>query len=238
MEKCIAIVLAAGSGKRMGTQVKKQYMELSGYPVLYHTLRVFQESDLIGGIVLVTGAEDMEYCRREIVDRYSFSKVEKIVSGGKERYNSVWKGLLAIDKCDYVFIHDGARAFVTEDILVRCLESVRVNRACVAAVRAKDTMKLENGKGFIERTINRDLLWTVQTPQVFEYELIRDCYERLLRDEEELAKRGIAITDDTLALELYSKVPCALVEGSYENIKLTTPEDIVNGESILRGRKG
>lgn len=236
MEKSVAIVLAAGSGKRMGGAVKKQYIELCGYPVIYYALKEFTES-FVDEIVLVVSPGDEEYCRKEIVDKFDFKKVTHIIGGGKERYNSVYEGIKAAGECDYIFIHDGARAFVTQDILNRCLESVRENRACVAAVRAKDTMKLENGKGHIEKTINRDLLWTVQTPQVFSAALIRECYEKMLSQEKELCDKGIAITDDTLAIELFSDVSCALVEGSYENIKLTTPEDIVQGEAILNKRK-
>ncbi len=233
--KCTAIVLAAGSGRRMGGNVKKQYLEMNGFPVIYYALKAFQES-FVDEIIMVVSPGDEEYCGREIVSRYGFDKVRRIVPGGKERYNSVYAGIMASEGADYIFIHDGARAFVTEDILERCLESVQKNRACVAAVKAKDTIKLEDGSGFVKETLNRNLLWTIQTPQVFEAALIRDCYERLLASEALLLAKGIAITDDTMAVETFSDVKIHLVEGSYDNIKITTPEDMVVGEAILRKR--
>lgn len=231
----VAIVLAGGSGSRMKSSVKKQYMELCGYPVLYYSLKTFQES-FVNRIILVVTPGDEEYCRREIVDKYGFDKVTTIVPGGVQRYHSVFNGLSAAGECDVVMIHDGARAFVTEDILERCAQAVKETGACVAAVQAKDTIKLENGSGFVKETLNRNLLWTIQTPQVFSYDLILDCYRKLIASEEELGQKGIAITDDTMAVETFSDVPIKLVEGSYENIKITTPDDLTLGEVILRKR--
>jgi len=232
MSKCVAIILAAGSGKRMKSDVKKQYIALLGKPLIYYSLKAFEES-FIDEIVLVVSPGDIEYCQSEIVDKYGFKKVVHIVEGGKERYNSVFNGIKAAGECDYIFIHDGARAFVDADILGRCLEAVKESRACVAGMPAKDTIKLADGEGFVKETLNRNLLWTIQTPQVFEKSLIEECYQQLIDSEEQLLAKGIAITDDTMAVETFSEVKVRLVEGSYNNIKVTTPEDIALGEAIL-----
>lgn len=230
--KTTAIILSAGSGKRMGSSVKKQYIEMAGKPVIYYSIKAFEDSG-VDEIVLVASAGDEQYCKDEIVDRYGFKKVKSIVAGGAERYNSVFNGLMASKGCDYVFIHDGARPFVDNEIIERCLEAVMQKKACVTAVKVKDTIKLEDGDGNIEQNLNRDLLWAMQTPQVFDFELIRDCYDKMIRDEKSLLEKGIKITDDTMAVELYSDVKVALVEGSYNNIKITTPEDLIVGERIL-----
>lgn len=233
--KNAAIVLAAGTGKRMGGAVKKQYMELMGHPVLYYTLKAFEDS-FIDEVLLVTSPEDMEYCQKEIIDRYSLKKVTGMVAGGKERYHSVYNGLFSLDECDYVFIHDGARCFIDEGVLNRAFEAVKKYDAVVSAVKVKDTIKVDDGKGFIANTPDRASLWAVQTPQVFRYDLITKCYADLLDNEETLLRKGINITDDTMAVEYFSDKKVFLCEGSYENIKLTTPEDINQGEAILRSR--
>ncbi len=232
-----AIVLSAGSGKRMNSDVKKQYMLLGDHPVIYYSLKAFQES-FADEIILVVSPGDEEYCRTEIVDKYSFDKVKKIVPGGKERYDSVQAGLKASGQSDFIFIHDGARPFVTGDILDRCLREVKSYDAVVAAVPSKDTVKLVDDDGFISETLNRDHLWNMQTPQVFKGSLIKDCYDRLLESADELAQNGVAITDDTMAVELFSDVRVRPVMGSYDNIKITTPEDITMGGVILERMKG
>lgn len=237
MAGSVAIVLAAGSGRRMNIGVKKQYMELLGYPLVYYSLKAFEES-FIDSVVMVVSPGDEQYCRQEIVEKYSFKKVKEIVPGGAERYNSVYAGLMAAGDADYVFIHDGARAFLEQGILERCYKAVQESRACVAGMPAKDTIKLSDGSGFVKETLNRNLLWTIQTPQVFETKLIRECYKKLLEAEAELKAQGVAITDDTMAVETFSDVKVRLVEGSYDNIKVTTIEDIALGKAILEKRVG
>lgn len=234
--RTIGIVLAAGSGKRMNSTTKKQFMELAGKPVIYYGLKVFEES-FIDEIILVTSKDDIEYCQKEIVEKYGFNKVSAVISGGRERYHSVYEGLKAARDCDYVFIHDGARAFVDADILDRTLAAVVENKACVAGMPCKDTIKLSNQSGFVDKTLDRRYLWTIQTPQVFDYSLIRKCYDELIEREEELIAEGVSITDDTMVVEAFSDTQIKLVEGSYNNIKITTPEDIVMGEAILRNRE-
>ena len=165
-ERTLAVLLAAGSGKRMGSKTKKQYMQLGGKPVIYYSLKTFQDS-FIDEIVLVVSPGDVEFSRKEIVERYGFDKVRHIVEGGAERYHSVAIGLNSVPDFDYVFIHDGARPLVTEDILENSLAGVRQYGACVAGVPVKDTIKIADKERKISATPNRNLMWTVQTPQVF-----------------------------------------------------------------------
>lgn len=233
----IAIVLAAGRGKRMKSETAKQYLLLGGKPMLYYSLKTFQESRL-DHIILVTSPEDHEYVRREIVEKYDFSKVKGIVAGGKERYHSVYNGLQQAKKYaagqSYVFIHDGARPFVTEEILERAFDAVKEHDACVVGMPVKDTIKIADKSGFAVNTPNRSLVWLIQTPQIFEFSLIVQAYEELIAKEEELFKAGIQVTDDACVVELFTDQRVKLVEGTYENIKITTPEDLKVAEQFLK----
>ena len=231
-KKTAAIVLAAGRGSRMKSDMQKQYLLLKGKPVLYYSLKAFEDS-FIDEIVLVTGKEEIEYCRREIVDRYGFQKVSRIAAGGKERYHSVFCGLQALSDCDYVFIHDGARPLVTKEILERAYAAVQKEHACVVGMPVKDTIKLADEEGYAQDTPRRDLLWTVQTPQVFEFPLILSAYTAFMNREQELLAQGVKITDDAMVAEYFSDARIRLVEGSYENLKITTPEDLLIAEALL-----
>ena len=237
--KTTAIVLSAGRGTRMNSDVAKQYLPLKGRPVLFYCMDIFQKS-FIDEIVLVCAEEDIEYCKTEIVDKFGFSKVSKIVSGGKERYNSVYNGLCAIEddaelnnEERYVFIHDGARPFVDIDMLNRVLEEVRIHKACITGVPVKDTIKVSDKEGFVCDTPNRSSLYQVQTPQVFEYKLIKDAYKEVLENEKKLREQGISITDDAMIVEAVSDTKVKIVEGSYRNIKITTPEDMIVAASFI-----
>ena len=225
--RCAAIVLAAGRGSRMKSDVQKQFMLLNEKPLLYYSLSCFQNSGLINEIILVTSPGMEEYCRESVVDKYSFRKVTAIVPGGKERYDSVYAGLKACREPDYVFIHDSARPFVTEEILQRNLEDVRKTGACITAVPAKDTIKIADAEGFVKETPARDRLWIVQTPQVFSYSLIRKAYESCM------AEGMDGITDDAMAAERAGNAKVLFSMGSYRNIKITTPEDLVMAEAFL-----
>ena len=227
---CTAIVLAAGEGKRMHSKVQKQFITLKGKPVLYYSLVCFQKSPEIQDIILVTSEESLEFCRREIVDAFGFSKVKKIVPGGKERYDSVYQGLAVCENCDYVFIHDGARPFITEEILARASQAVKKYKACAVGMPSKDTVKIADEEQMIAQTPKRNLVWNIQTPQVFAYSLIREAYEKARTDNME------NITDDAMVAELYGNVKIPLIEGSYENIKITTPEDLFIAEKILQSK--
>lgn len=218
--KNVAVVLAAGQGKRMKSKVQKQFLLIKEKPVLYYTLNAFEESPLISDIILVTGKDEIEYCQQEIVDKYNFEKVRKIVAGGKERYHSVHNGIQAIDRADYVLIHDGARPFVDGEMIERVCEAVKVHKACVVGMPVKDTIKIADEKGFAAQTPDRRKVWQIQTPQTFEYNLIKEAYEKLLANEPE------GITDDAMVVETMTNHEVKLVEGSYRNIKITTPEDL------------
>lgn len=223
--KTTAIVLAAGSGKRMNSDVKKQYLKMNQKPVLFYSLQAFENS-FIDQIILVTAAEEKEYCQTEIIDKYNFKKVHKIVTGGKQRYHSVMNALMETEECDYIFIHDGARPFVTQDMLHRLYEMVSETKACVAAMPVKDTIKIADEDGFIESTPNRSLVWNIQTPQVFAFPLIKEAYLDLKDKKDKIIKDGIQITDDAMVVEYFTGHKIKLVEGSYYNIKITTPEDL------------
>lgn len=229
--KCVAIVLAAGQGKRMHSDVPKQYLLIREKPVLYYSLKTFQDSP-IDRIILVTSENDIDYCRQCIVERYGFDKVTDIVAGGKERYHSVYEGIKAAGACDYLFIHDGARPFVTKEILDRAYRCVTEYDACVIGVPVKDTVKIADENGFAASTPKRDLVWMIQTPQVFSYQLIKDAYTLLIEKENQILSQGIRITDDAMVVEAFTDKKVKLVEGSYENIKITTPEDLKIAESF------
>ena len=231
--KNAAIVLAGGSGRRMHSNVKKQYLIIGDKPVLYYSLEAFQSSSLIDEIILVCSREDIEQCREEIVVRYGFTKVKKIVAGGKERHDSVFEGLKALEDCAYVMIHDGARPFIDEEMLERIWSQLPSVRACTVGMPVKDTIKLSDTLGFVEKTLPRERLWNIQTPQAFAYDLIRRAHE--LRAEGLLEAQ---ITDDAMLIEYTEQIPVKLIEGSYENIKITTPEDLLYAEMIWKKRFG
>lgn len=227
MERITAIVLAAGSGKRMKSAVHKQYMMLAGKPVLYYALKTFDES-AVTDIVLVTGAGEIRYCEQEIVEKYKIQKVRAIVEGGKERYHSVHEGLKAAAGSDYVLIHDGARPLVTKDMIARSIETAKACGACVVGVPVKDTIKVVGTDGFAKETPERSTLWQIQTPQSFSYSLIADAYEKVV------ALGDDTVTDDAMVLERIKGIPVCVIEGAYQNIKITTPEDLLVAEAYLK----
>ena len=222
-----AIVLAAGRGSRMRSKVQKQYMMIGSYPVLYYSLKQFEYFEGVDEVILVTGEEEILYCKEQIVEAYGLKKVRQIIPGGAERYHSVYQGLCALKNCDYVFIHDGARPFISEEILERGLTGVQETGACVIGMPSKDTVKIADEDGFVKETPDRKNVWTIQTPQIFSYRLIRDAHESIRK------KDMSAITDDAMVVEQETGVRVRLAEGSYQNIKITTPEDLVVAESFL-----
>lgn len=226
-EKCTAIVVAAGQGKRMGGQVQKQFLEIGGKPILYYCLDCFQKSVVIDEIILVTAQDKIEFCKKRIVEPYKIDKVTKIVPGGKERKDSVMEGLKSCQDTEYVFIHDGARPFITQKILERAMEAVREHKACVVGMPVKDTIKLLDGDGFVRDTPNRRQTWLVQTPQCFAYALICRAYKELGEE------RANMVTDDAMAVEISGLAQVKMVMGDYTNIKITTPEDLKTAEVFL-----
>ena len=229
MKECrnTAIVLAAGQGKRMHSKIQKQFIELGGMPVLCYSLRCFQESPLIRNIILVTGEEHIDWCKEEIVKKYGFTKVSAVVSGGKERYDSVYEGLSVCRDTDYVLIHDGARPFIDNAIIERGLAAAAETGASVVGMPSKDTVKIADDEGNVKETPDRSNVWIVQTPQVFETALITQAYEKLMQHDRE------NVTDDAMVVEQEMQIPVKLFEGSYCNIKITTPEDLETAKGFI-----
>ncbi|MCD7864820.1 MAG: 2-C-methyl-D-erythritol 4-phosphate cytidylyltransferase [Clostridiales bacterium] len=211
----------------MHSDVPKQFLLLADRPVIYYALRAFEES-FLDEVVLVTGEGQDAYCRKEIVEKYGFSKVKQIIPGGKERYDSVYRALCKVEDCDYVYIHDGARPFPDEDILIRARQCVEEYGACAAGMPTKDTIRIVDGQCVVKDTPERKYVWQMQTPQAFSYRLIRTAYDRLF-------EKGDfeGITDDAMVVEQMMSCPVRLFEGSYRNIKITTPEDIRLANAFL-----
>lgn len=231
MKKYAAIVLSAGSGSRMKSDIPKQYLPLIEKPVIYYSLMAFQNSP-VDEIILVSGANDIEYCRKEIVERYGLSKVTKIVAGGRERYDSVYEGLCATD-AEYVLIHDGARPVLTSDLIDRMIQGVETTGACIAAMPVKDTIKLSDEHKQVASTPDRKHLWMVQTPQCFARTLLEESYE-ILKCKQKAGENVPDITDDAMIVEYATGKKITLVEGAYTNLKITTPEDLAVAEIFLK----
>ena len=175
-EKITAIVLAGGSGKRMRAGCKKQYMELGGKPILFYSLKAFEESE-VDDIILVTN--EAEYCKKNILQKYGLNKVSRIVPGGAERYHSVYNGLISVTGSSYVLIHDGARPCLTQEIIKAAVESVKQYHACVIGMPVKDTIKIADSGNFAANTPDRERVWQIQTPQAFSYPMIRSEERRV-----------------------------------------------------------
>ena len=224
------IMPSAGIGKRMQSDISKQYIEMDGKPILAHTIDRFNRCKYIDEIILVVKEDDVDYCINEIVEKYEFSKVKEIVVGGTERYNSVYNGLCEVNKkCDIVLIHDGVRPFIDEKNIVDGIENVIKFGACAIGVPVKDTIKVVNESGDIVDTPNRSRLWAVQTPQCFRYDIIYKAHN-------EYNENYGNITDDSMLVEkLGHKVK--MIKGSYNNIKITTPEDLEFAKVILNQNK-
>lgn len=234
-EKYTAVVLAAGKGTRMGGSVAKQFLEIGGKPVVVYALEVFEHSPEIDQIILVTGADKIEYCQKEIIEKYGIKKTVSVCAGGRERYESVWKALQTLksleseqeQKTDYVLIHDGARPFLNQEMLERLCACVKEEKACVLGMSVKDTIKLTDENGKIRESPRRDLVWQAQTPQAFAAELLFPAFEKLMQHSTE------GITDDAMVVEQEMGIESVMVKGGYENIKITTPEDLLVAESFL-----
>lgn len=228
MAKSAAIVLAAGQGKRMQSHVQKQFLLLNGRPLITYALEAFENSP-VDQIILVARPDEIRYCQEEIAEKYGFSKVTKVIAGGRERYHSVYEGLKAAEGAEYVLIHDGARPLLDQEMISRSLEGAKEYGACVVGMPVKDTIKTSGADGFVESTPDRSALWQVQTPQAFYYPWILEAYKKLFSREE--YQQGV--TDDGMVLESMTAHKVKLIEGSYFNIKVTTPEDMAVAEALL-----
>ena len=228
-EKIFTLVPAAGGGTRMGRRQNKLLIPIDGVPVIIRTLQAFLRHPSIEGVLLVTSASDQKALRDLCVSYKIASRVE-FAEGGATRQDSVWNGLRSLASVagpqDIVLIQDGARCFTDSPTIDRCLQETRRSGACCAAVRTKDTLKESDADGRVIATPDRSRYWMIQTPQAFRYGLIADAYL-------EAHRKGIAGTDDASLVEA-AGYPVQLVEGSYLNIKITTPDDLLFGEAIAR----
>ncbi len=230
MNKITAIVLAAGSGSRMKSKTKKQFMEIKGKPVIWYSLFEFEKSR-VDEIILVTGKEDIDYCKKEIVEKYNLKKIKNVVAGGSERYESVYNGLKEVTG-NIVLIHDGARPLINNEIIERSIEGAIKSDACVVGVPVKDTIKRANKEGYIIDTPNRSELWITQTPQSFKTDLVKMAYKKM-KEELEKGNTTLNITDDAMVVEEFTTNQVRFVQGDYKNIKVTTPEDIDIAELFI-----
>ena len=226
--KVIALIPAAGMGKRMGAAINKQYLLLGGKPIVAHTIAVFESAPFVDDIYLIVPEAEIPYCREHVVERYGFAKVRRIVTGGAERQNSVLNGLRAVADArddDVVLIHDGVRPFVPVSVLKRAAESAFAQDGALVAVPVKDTVKVVTN-GVVRATPPRETLWLAQTPQAFKYGTILAAHEMA-------AAEGFLGTDDAMLVERLEK-EVHIVMGDYRNIKITTPEDLILAEAFLK----
>ena len=230
MNKITAIVLAAGSGSRMKNKTKKQFMEIKGKPVIWYSLFEFEKSR-VDEIILVTGKEDIDYCKKEIVEKYNLKKIKNVVAGGSERYESVYNGLKEVTG-NIVLIHDGARPLINNEIIERSIEGTIKSDACVVGVPVKDTIKRADKEGYIIDTPNRSELWITQTPQSFKTDLVKMAYKKM-KEALEKGNTTLNITDDAMVVEEFTTNQVRFVQGDYKNIKVTTPEDIDIAELFI-----
>jgi 2-C-methyl-D-erythritol 4-phosphate cytidylyltransferase len=239
MSKVVAIVPAAGAGRRFGEQINKVFYPILNKPILLWTLQVLQSVKMITEIIPVLKEEYLEMCR-ELVDKYEISKVKLIVPGGKERQDSVYNALNYLDeKTSIVVIHDGARPLIegslVEMAIKELIDCASYIDGVVVGIPVKDTIKevkrkniegREGGDILVERTLDRDLLWSIQTPQVFFYKKLIEAYRNAYRDK-------FYSTDDSALVEKYGGI-VKIISGSYKNIKITTQEDISIAEVFLK----
>lgn len=220
-----AIILAGGKGKRMNAKISKQYIDLNGKPILYHTLKRFTESEVIDKVILVISKDEIEYCKKEVLEKYNL-KIDIIVEGGVERQDSVFNALKHIENDDIVLIHDGARPFVSDKIINDGIKYAKTYGAAAPGVTPKDTIKIKDENNFSISTPNRNSLVSIQTPQIFKAKIIKECHKKIKND-------NIAVTDDTMVVERYNN-SVYLYDGEYTNIKITTPEDLILAEKLIK----
>ena len=212
----------------MESQVKKPYLHLRGKPVILHTLSAFEKCEWIESLVIAVDKDDVDYCQSEIVDKGYLRKPISIIPGGEERQESVRLCLESLLNAEVVVIHDGVRPFVSQETIEGSIREAAEYGAAVVAVPVKETVKVSNQNHTVQKTLPRETLWSAQTPQTFLYPLIMEAHRRALSD-------GFIGTDDTVLVERMGKA-VRIVPGSYDNIKITTPEDLLLAENILQRR--
>lgn len=212
-----AIIVAAGRGTRMGSEIPKQYMTIAGKTILDTTLYKFEKSNEIDEIILIVNKEDLDFVMEEIAANYE--KLTIVKSGGSTRTESVFEGIKALsNNCDIVLIHDGVRPFISYNLISNCVEGAYDFKACIPVTDVVDTIKEVSEEGIVQKTLNRSVLKAVQTPQAFDHELIRDCYIRAVTED-------TTFTDDASIVEYYGH-KVKTIEGLGRNIKITTPLDL------------
>ena len=222
-----AIVLAGGRGKRMGTIQSKQYISLNGKPILYYTLKQFMKNKFIDKIILVVPEDEEEYCNKEVLQKYQL-RLDKIVFGGRERQDSVYNALSELEDSDIVLIHDGARPFVSQRIINDAVKYAKIHKAAAPGIMPKDTIKIKGEDNFSISTIDRSRAVAIQTPQAFDFNLIYECHKKI-------KESGTPVTDDTMVAELFGN-KVYIYDGEYTNIKITTPEDLILAEYLVKNQ--
>jgi 2-C-methyl-D-erythritol 4-phosphate cytidylyltransferase len=220
------VIAAAGQGSRMGTKTNKQFIMLNNKPVIAYSLDFFEKQDSVDEIVVVTSAKELDYCRYEIIEKNKYKKVSAVLTGGQQRQDSVWAALqyLGTDT-DFVAVHDGARPLLSADVLSRLLAEAEEWGAAIPGVPSRDTIKMVNRDSFVRQTLDRNVIYSIQTPQVFKFKELFTAYK--YADEE-----GFYATDDAGLFEKYIG-QVKVVEGDYDNIKITTPLDLIIVQTLL-----
>ena len=230
-KRIAGLIPAAGSGVRMGGHIAKAFLKLDGREILALTLDIFERCTIIDEVWVIVAAPNLSACRQNIIERYGFSKVRDVVAGGASRQESVWRGLQRLDVAvDLVVVHDGVRPFVTELMLQETLNCAAQHGAAVAAVPLRDTLKRVAEGGEVEATVPRDNLWRAQTPQAFQRHLLMTAYQRAW-------EQGLCATDDANLVESMGH-PVKVISGLESNLKITTPEDLILSERLLRKLRG
>lgn len=218
-----AIIVAAGKGARMGSEMPKQYMTIAGKTILDTTLYKFEKSNDVDEIILVINKDDIEFVKDEIAPFYN--RIAHVVHGGKTRTESVYQGLKKVRKsCDIVLIHDGVRPFISYNLISTCIENASIYKACIPVIDVNDTIKEVSEDGIIVKTFDRKKLRAAQTPQAFDFNVIRECYENAMTED-------VSFTDDASIVEYYG-YKVKTIEGLYKNIKITTPLDLRMAEIL------
>lgn len=223
----LAVVLAAaGTGSRMESEINKQYMLLKGRPVICYSLDLFDRLGMVKEVIIVAHPGEVEYCESQIVAKYGYSKISRVVAGGITRQHSVWYGLNQVDKAtDLVAVHDGARPLVDEDMFMDVAAAAREWGAAIPGISIRDSLKMADSEGFVAQSLDRTVVIAAQTPQIFSYSQLVTAYEKARAEE-------FSATDDAGLYERYiGKV--RIVPGDYRNIKITTRDDLIIGESYL-----
>ncbi len=229
--KTVAIIPAGGAGRRLKAGIAKQYLQIEKLPVLVHSLKVFEQTAIIDKIILVVPESDIKYVQEELIIKNGLKKVAKVIAGGAKRQDSVRNGLAEInDHCDIILVHDGVRPFVTSEMISRVVDVAHEFQAASIGVKAKDTVKETRDDDFVARTVPRQNLWLVQTPQAFTFAVLKEAYEAAYRN-------NYYGTDDASLVERIG-VRVKMIAGSYENIKITTPEDLIIAEALLKNKSG